>query len=78
MAGEMRLGANEIRRRKSLPCGQLMINGKWRDAEDDATMPTSDPTTATAGAGPIPPQSRTCSFMALCSGASRVPRVELC
>jgi len=25
--------------------GQLMINGKWRDAGDGATMPTSDPTT---------------------------------
>jgi len=45
MAGEMRVGANEIPRRKSLPRGQLMINGKWRDAGDGATMPTSDPTT---------------------------------
>jgi aldehyde dehydrogenase (NAD+) len=45
MAGEMRVGANEIPRRKSLPRGQLMINGKRHDAEDGATMPTSDPTT---------------------------------
>ena len=45
MAGEMRVGANEIPRRESLPRGQLMINGKWRDAGDGATMPTSDPTT---------------------------------
>jgi aldehyde dehydrogenase (NAD+) len=31
--------------RKKLPTGQLLINGKWRDASDGATMPTFDPTT---------------------------------
>lgn len=31
--------------RKKISRGQLLINGKWRDAKDGATMPTSDPTT---------------------------------
>ena len=31
--------------RKPVPKGQLLIDGKWRDAADGATMPTSDPTT---------------------------------
>jgi aldehyde dehydrogenase (NAD+) len=31
--------------RKALAQGQLLINGKWRDAQDGATMPTTDPTT---------------------------------
>jgi len=32
-------------KRKKISKGQLLINGKWRDAKDGATMPTSDPTT---------------------------------
>lgn len=32
-------------RRKAIPKGQLLINGRWRDASDGATMPTFDPTT---------------------------------
>ena len=31
--------------RKQVPKGQLLINGKWKDARDGATMPTVDPTT---------------------------------
>jgi aldehyde dehydrogenase (NAD+) len=34
-----------ILQRKKVPQGQLLINGKWRDASDGATMPTVDPTT---------------------------------
>src|SRR5579872_4325704 len=34
-----------IPQRKALPKGQLLINGKWRDATGGATMPTFDPTT---------------------------------
>jgi len=32
-------------RRKGISRGQLLINGKWKDACDGATMNTSDPTT---------------------------------
>jgi len=32
-------------KRVSCPPGQLLIGGKWRDAQDGASMPTSDPTT---------------------------------
>ena len=32
-------------RRVALPKGQLLINGKWCEAADGATMPTFDPTT---------------------------------
>jgi aldehyde dehydrogenase (NAD+) len=32
-------------KRISIAKGQLLINGKWRDAHDGATMPTYDPTT---------------------------------
>lgn len=32
-------------RRVAIPKGQLLINGKWRDSADGATMPTFDPTT---------------------------------
>jgi aldehyde dehydrogenase (NAD+) len=35
---------NQIARRP-VPMGQLLINGKWKDALDGATMPTIDPTT---------------------------------
>ncbi len=31
--------------RKAIPRGQLLIGGRWRDAEDGATLTTSDPTT---------------------------------
>jgi aldehyde dehydrogenase (NAD+) len=31
--------------RRSLPKGQLLIDGRWRDSADGATMPTIDPTT---------------------------------
>ena len=31
--------------RKALPRGQLLIGGRWRDAQDGATMTTTDPTT---------------------------------
>lgn len=31
--------------RRSIALGQLLINGRWRDASDGATMTTSDPTT---------------------------------
>jgi aldehyde dehydrogenase (NAD+) len=31
--------------RKRLPQGQLLIDGKWRNASDGATVPTVDPTT---------------------------------
>ena len=31
--------------RKPVAKGQLLIGGKWRDASDGATMPTTDPTT---------------------------------
>ena len=31
--------------RKAIPRGQLLIDGRWRDAEDSATLTTSDPTT---------------------------------
>jgi aldehyde dehydrogenase (NAD+) len=34
-----------IPQRKTLPKGQLLINGKWGDAADGATMSTFDPTT---------------------------------
>jgi hypothetical protein len=34
-----------IPRRKSRPQGQLLIDGKWCDASDGATLPTVDPTT---------------------------------
>jgi aldehyde dehydrogenase (NAD+) len=33
--------------RRSIAFGQLLINGRWRDASDGATMTTSDPTTET-------------------------------
>jgi aldehyde dehydrogenase (NAD+) len=33
--------------RKPMPKGQLLIDGRWRDAADGATMPTTDPTTET-------------------------------
>lgn len=32
-------------KRKTIPKGQLLIGGRWRDASDGATMPTFDPTT---------------------------------
>jgi len=32
-------------KRKSIPKGQLLIKGRWRDASTGDTMPTSDPTT---------------------------------
>ena len=32
-------------RRKAISSGQLLINGKWKDARDGATLNTSDPTT---------------------------------
>jgi hypothetical protein len=31
-------------KRKKIARGQLLINGRWRDAKDGLTMPTSDPT----------------------------------
>ena len=31
--------------RTAMPKGQLLIDGRWRDASDGATMPTTDPTT---------------------------------
>jgi aldehyde dehydrogenase (NAD+) len=31
--------------RKPIPNGRLLIDGRWRDASDGATMPTFDPTT---------------------------------
>src|SRR5262245_16647085 len=31
--------------RKAIAKGQLLINGRWREASDGATMPTFDPTT---------------------------------
>lgn len=34
-----------IVKRKAIPQGQLLINGRWVDAIDSATMTTSDPTT---------------------------------
>ena len=34
-----------IPQRSRLPRGQLLIDGKWRDASDGATLPTVDPTT---------------------------------
>jgi aldehyde dehydrogenase (NAD+) len=34
--------------RKRLASGQLLIDGKWRDASDGATLPTVDPTTEEA------------------------------
>jgi len=34
-----------IPQRKRLPRGQLLIDGKWRDASDGATVLTVDPTT---------------------------------
>jgi aldehyde dehydrogenase (NAD+) len=36
---------NTLPRRKDVAPGQLLINGKWCDASDRATMTTSDPTT---------------------------------
>jgi aldehyde dehydrogenase (NAD+) len=36
-----------IPQRQPMPRGQLLINGKWRDSSDGATMNTSDPTTET-------------------------------
>jgi aldehyde dehydrogenase (NAD+) len=35
----------QIPQRKRLPRGQLLIDGKWRDASDGITVPTIDPTT---------------------------------
>src|SRR5258708_36635340 len=32
-------------KRKKTPGGQLLIDGKWCDGKDGATMPTLDPTT---------------------------------
>ncbi|MBV8904897.1 MAG: aldehyde dehydrogenase family protein, partial [Acidobacteriia bacterium] len=32
-------------KRKPISKGQLLINGRWRDAQAGETMPTSDPTT---------------------------------
>src|SRR6266567_7451180 len=32
-------------KRTTIPAGQLLINGRWRDASDGGTMPTFDPTT---------------------------------
>jgi len=37
--------ASTLLRRKSIPEGQLLINGRWRAAADGATMSTFDPTT---------------------------------
>jgi aldehyde dehydrogenase (NAD+) len=34
-----------VPQRKVIPKGRLLINGRWRDALDGATMPTFDPTT---------------------------------
>ena len=34
-----------VPKRIAIPKGQLLIKGKWRDARDGATMPTTDPTT---------------------------------
>lgn len=34
-----------VPKRKTIPPGQLLINGRWRDAVDGTTMPTFDPTT---------------------------------
>jgi aldehyde dehydrogenase (NAD+) len=50
-----------IPQRVRIPKGQLLINGKWRDARDGATMTTSDPTTeqvitTVAKAGPADAQ----------------------
>src|SRR5215510_13106728 len=47
-----------IPKRIRIPKGQLLINGKWRDARDGATMNTTDPTTEevippVAKAGPV-------------------------
>jgi aldehyde dehydrogenase (NAD+) len=35
----------QLPQRKRFPRGQLLIDGKWRDASDGATLPTLDPTT---------------------------------
>lgn len=35
-------------KRKAIPRGQLLINGRWRDANSGSTMPTFDPTTEQA------------------------------
>jgi acyl-CoA reductase-like NAD-dependent aldehyde dehydrogenase len=32
-------------KRAAIATGKLLINGRWRDASDGATMPTTDPTT---------------------------------
>jgi aldehyde dehydrogenase (NAD+) len=50
-----------IPKRIPIPKGQLLINGKWRDARDGASMTTSDPTTeqvitSVAKAGPADAQ----------------------
>ena len=37
--------AHTIPQRRPIAAGQLLINGKWRDAESGETMPTFDPTT---------------------------------
>jgi aldehyde dehydrogenase (NAD+) len=39
------MSENKVVARKSIPKGQLLIDGEWRDARDGATMPTIDPTT---------------------------------
>lgn len=36
---------SSIVKRRKIPPGQLLINGRWRDARDGTTMATSDPTT---------------------------------
>ncbi len=35
----------QVVKRTKIPRGQLLINGRWRDSLDGATMPTTDPTT---------------------------------
>lgn len=37
--------AKRIPSRKPIAPGQLLIGGRWRDAQDGATVPTTDPTT---------------------------------
>lgn len=42
---DVEFAGSAVPRRKSIAPGQLMIDGRWRDAENGDTMTTSDPTT---------------------------------
>src|SRR5208282_3934200 len=45
MADDPKQVAAQMPKRKKIARGQLLIDGRWRDAQDGATMTTSDPTT---------------------------------